>query len=203
MGDPDIATGAVELPRVRVAPARDRRRHRLLTGTSGVLLFACLFLPAVEGCDRPIVPLDAPAFWPPYLYGLVFAFAALVRTRRGLVGAIYALRALSLIVIGGGIAIAIAAGPGGAFVVVYGSLLLATTGWTGASEHRLAMTAIATASTSSVWFAMWSCTPAALLGVKLSLASALGLLVGSLAWIREARTSPRASPLPPAILRES
>lgn len=203
MGDHDTAFGAVELPRPRVLPARDRRRHRLLTGTSGLLLFVCIFLPAVEGCDRAVVPLEAPAFWPPYLYGLVFAFAALVRTRRGVVGATYALRALSLIVIGGGVVIAITAGPGGAFLVLYGSIMLAATGWGGASEQRLAATALAIASTSSVWFAMWACTPAALLGVELSLASALGLLVGSLAWIREAHRSGRRAPIPVAVLRDS
>lgn len=203
MGDDTAGVGAVELPRLRGVVARDRRRHRLLTGTSGMLLFVCMFLPAVEGCDRPIVPLDTPPFWPPYLYGLVFAFAALARTRRGIVGATYALRALSTMVIAGGFATTIFAGPGGAFIVVYGSILLATTGWTGASEHRLAATAVAIASTSSVWFAMWSVTPSALLGVKLSLASTLGLLAGGLVWSREARGSLRAAPLPAAILHDS
>jgi hypothetical protein len=204
MGDHDsTAFGAVELPRPRVLPSRDRRRHRALTGTSGLLLFVCMFLPAVEGCDRPLVPLDAPAFWAPYLYGLVFAFAALARTRRGLVGALYALRALSLIVIAAGFGIAIAAGPSGVFLVLYGMILLATTGWSGVSERRVAATAVTIAATSSVWFALWSCMPAALLGLKLSLASALGLLAGSLVWIGETRRSCRIARLPSAILRDS
>lgn len=192
---------AIDLPSLpRRVPRGDRRRHRLVTGTSGLLLFVCLFMPAIDGCNGPVVPLDTPAFWPPYLYGFVFAFAALVRTRRGLIGATIALRTLAVMVILGGFVFALFSVPLGAFQIVYGMILLSAIGWTGYSEHRLAATAIAIASTSAVWFALWAATPAALLGVKLSLASALGLLVGSMLWMREAAFGHRTARIPSALV---
>lgn len=208
MGDHDgivaPAVGAVELPPLHRTRTRDRRRHRALTGLSGLLLFVCMFIPAVEGCDAPVVPLDTPALWPPYLYGIVFACSALVRTRRGIIGVTLALRALAIVVMLGGILYMIVAVPAGAFLVAYGSILLAMIGWQGCSEVRIAATAVAIASTSSVWFALWSCVPGALLGVKLSLASAGGLLLGSMAWARATLASHRERPslLPTAILRD-
>lgn len=57
--------------------ARVRRRAHLLTIPSGVLLFACLFLPAITSCDGPIIPVELPPFWLPYLVGASVAGFAL------------------------------------------------------------------------------------------------------------------------------
>lgn len=61
--------GDVELP--------VRRRHRALAAPSGLLLFVCLFLPAVQHCGRVAYPYQIPIACPPYLLGLGVAITAL------------------------------------------------------------------------------------------------------------------------------
>ena len=168
------------------------RRHRLLTGTSGVLLFACMFLPAVKGCSSPIVPLELPPFVPPYLFGLVFAWLALSRTRRALAAGSFVLRMVALGVVLAGIALVLIAPTVGIIEVAVGLVLVATIGGRRGSERRIAVSGVVIGAVCTVWFGLWSVTPEALLGVYLSLASSVGLLLGSTMWVAELLLCPPA-----------
>ena len=168
----------------------DVRRHRPLTGTSGVLLFACMFLPAVKGCSSPIVPLELPPFVPPYLFGLVFAWLALSRTRRALAAGGFVLRMVALGVVLAGIALVLIAPTVGVIEVAVGLVLVATIGGRPGSERRIAVSGVVIGAVCTVWFGLWTATPDALLGVYLSLASSVGLLVGSVVWVTEVLLRP-------------
>lgn len=190
MGDPDLGIAAVEPPRARVLPDTGIRRHRPLTGTAGILLFACLFLPAVKGCSSPIVPLEVPPFSPPYLFGLVFAWLALTRGRRSLALGSLALRMVAVLVVLSGIAVVMIEPVVGVVEIGVGVALVATIGVGAGSERRLALSGVVISAVCTTWFALWSSTPDALAGAYLSFASSAGMLVGSLVWVGELLVCP-------------
>ena len=185
MGDLVPGRPAVELPVRPIIPPGRTRRARPLVGVSGLLLFACMFLPAVRGCDAPMTPLEVPPFLPPYLYGGVFALLAVWRTARGLGVGVTLLRALSLIVVTGSILVIVLAPPIGVVELTLGCALLVIIGVVGSSEARVAVMGIAVGVISVVWFGFWTTTPEALIGVHLALAGSFGLLVGCLGWLRD------------------
>jgi len=178
----------VELPVRPLIPTGRTRQARPLVGLSGLMLFVCMFLPAVRGCDAPMTPLEVPPFLPPYLYGGVFAMLAVWRTARGLGLGVALLRALSLIVVLGSIVVIVLAPPIGAVELLLGCALLAIVGLVGSSEARIAVAGVAVGLICVVWFGFWMMTPEALIGVHLALASSIGLLVGCLGWFRELHT---------------
>ena len=193
------ARTAVEPPRAFYADASlQRRKHRPVTGTAGILLFVCMFLPAVRGCNSSIAPVEVPPFWAPYLYGLVFAIAALARTQRGLLVGAIMMRVLAWFVVMSGLALATIAPAIGFFELIAGCVLAIAIGVTGASERRLATTALVIATMSTLWFGWWCTTDDALAGVYLSFMSSVGLWVGGLSWLVEsagAAKIPRAEVL--------
>jgi len=186
MADLEIARAAVDLPPARIVPQRPAPGHRALTGGSGIVLFACMFLPAVKGCHEAVMPFEVPPFLPPYGYGLVFALIAVSRTPRGLWLGVVALRALGALMVVSSIVLALLAPPVAIVELIVGAVLLVTAGLTGATEPGIAATGVAVGVVSVLWFGCWSATPDALIGVYLSLAGSLGLLVGCAAWWREA-----------------
>ncbi len=178
-------TSAVDLPRPRVELELGRRRHRHITGVSGVVLFVCLFLPAVKGCNEAVYPMTMPMLWHPYIYGLVLALATAKLTVRHLHYTVLALRIMAwLTIIGAAFLIVFASGI--AFVeLIVGVLLLGTIGRRGVSERRVAITAIAIGAVSLLWFGLWVVTPDALVGVYVSALASVGLLAGGLVWLAE------------------
>ncbi len=204
MGEPRrVIAGAIatSAERATTTSVGIRRRHRPLTGTAGVLLFACMFLPAVRGCgDAYVTPLDAPPFLPPYLYGLVFALVALARTRRHLAAGVLALRVLAATIAFSGFVMVMVAPTIGIIELSVGTVLIAAIGTREATETRVALSVVVLGAIATLWFALWCGTGRVLLGVELSLVSSLALLNGGLVWLAETVHGPRSN-LPTAFAR--
>lgn len=187
---------AIDLPAARVDLQLGRRRHRRLTGPAGAILFACMFLPAVKGCEAPVYPIQAPMFLPPYLFGLAFAACAGVWTVRGMRHAIRALRAVTLLAIVTSAVTLLLAPPVGVVELFAGVAVLAAIGWRGHSERRAAVAALIVGVLSTLWFGLWASTREAMIGVYLATLGSAGLVAGALVWIADAspprRTSRRA-----------
>jgi hypothetical protein len=162
-----------------------RRRHRRMTLPAGLLLFICLFLPAVDGCGQPVYPIETPYFWHPYLYGGAVAIAALAATVRGVRMATLGLRILAWFAVAGGCLMTTFSVGFGAVETVLGGALLAIIGTRGGSEKRIAVTAIVMSVLSLLWFGLWAGSAGALIGVYLSLGASIFLLAGSLFWLSE------------------
>lgn len=190
---------AVDLPLVRSVPDTRIRRHRRVTGLSGILLFACMFLPAIDACGT-VHPYELPPLAPPYLFGLVFALIAMSRTPRALAHGIVALRALSLLTGFAGMMVGVVALQVGIPEMVLAAAVFVILGAPHRGEARIALAAIAVAAVSMLWFAVWCFDDGALVGVYLSLASAGGLLAGAVLWRRELAAR-RPLDVPPAVAR--
>ncbi len=193
----------VEPPPVRVELELGRRRHRRLTAPSGLLLFLCVFLPLVRGCDdhTPIYPLELPMFLPPYVFGLAFAGAAIAATARGLRRAVELLRVLALVSLAVGGLIVVMRPLLGIAALVASALMLAVIGWHVQSERRVAGGAVLLGVAGTLWFGLCATSADALAGVYAALVASIGLLAGGLVWLVEATYAPPIV-VPPAIARD-
>jgi hypothetical protein len=195
-------TTAVEPPLVRIAPGTVigyRRRHRRVTALSGILLFACMFLPAVDACG-PVMPYELPLVVPPYALGLVFALIAIAQTERGLRRGIVALRAVSVLTAAAGVVVMPVVPEIGIPELVLGVGLLGVIGLARTTERRVAAAALVVAAVSALWFGLWCLDDGALIGVYLSVASSGGLLLGAVMWRGELADRPPVD-VPPAVAR--
>ncbi|HEY0478004.1 MAG TPA: hypothetical protein VGD37_10795 [Kofleriaceae bacterium] len=176
---------AVDPPLLRVAAGGRIRRHRRVTALSGILLFACMFLPAVQACGQPLTPYEVPPLAPPYVFGLVFALVAIARTSRGVWYAVFALHVLVMLVVVMSVAMIPIVPELGILELIIGVVLLLLFGLSGTTEPRVAVAAIVVALVSMLWFGLLAAADDALIGVYLSLASSAGLLLGAVLWLRE------------------
>lgn len=169
-------------------------------GTAGILLFVCMFLPAMKGCGTaPVLPLDVPPFLPPYLFGLVFAAIALTRSTRALVAGVIAVRFLATVVAFAGFVVFLVAPTIGIVELTVGLVLLSAIGVAGVSEVRLAGSVTLIGALCTTWFGLWTASADSLYGVQLSLVSSIGLFVGGTVWLVEVVTLPSAG-VPRAVL---
>jgi len=167
------------------------RRHRPVLGTAGILLFVCMFLPAMKGCGTtPLSSLDVPPFLPPYLFGLVLAVIAVTRSSRALIVGVIAVRFLATAVAFVGFVVFLVAPSVGVVELTVGLVLLSAIGVRGVSELRLAGSAALIGALCTAWFGLWTSSADALYGVHLSLASSLGLFVGGGIWLVEVLAQP-------------
>jgi len=174
---------AIDLPAPRVELELGRRRHRRITGPAGAILFACMFLPAVKGCSAPVYPIEAPIFLPPYLFGLAFMIAAWAWTVRGLHRAVRLARAVTFASIACSTVTLLLAPPVGIVELAISVFVLATLGWTGCSERRLALAALVMGALGTLWFGLWASTAEAMIGVYLAALGSAALLVGACTWL--------------------
>lgn len=193
-------------------PPTAKRRHRLISAPSGLVLFVCLFLPAVKSCDKPVYPLELPPVWPPYVLGLLIAITVLVRGR-GLRAMILALRIVLLVTIGGIAVLALVVLVEGRahnlipFAALAGmvALLLAITRLRGRDELAGARAVIATGVLGITWFGLWTVGDAdeVLYGIYVSVAASFGLFLGGIEWRREILRDHEPAPsLPSAVVRD-
>jgi hypothetical protein len=150
MGEPEPGRFALDPPDpLAMQPRRSvalrgvvGRRHRRLTGLSGLLLFACMFLPAVKGCHQPVMPYEVPPFIPPYLYGLVLALIAMVHSPRSLALGALALRVIGSLVVIGSVVLMVIAPPIGIIELLIGAVLLVIVGLFETTEPRIVASGI-------------------------------------------------------------
>jgi hypothetical protein len=173
-------------------PPTARRRHRVLTAPSGLVLFACLFLPAYRSCGEVDYAFDYWPFATPYLLGLLVALLALARSPRLRAALITAARvALGLTLLGWTVALLVqTAHDAGAILPLLAwcataAVMIAMFGIRGTDERAAIRIALATAALGIVWFTLWCLDPNALLGIQLAAAASGALLVGAVLWRRE------------------
>lgn len=162
-----------------------------MTVPSSGLLAVCVFLPFVKVCGKPMVALQFPMFWTPYIAAGLILGAALSLPR--------AFAVLSLLL---RIALWLSLGIWGFFGVGNAMDGGAPTVWTPLSvaagigiliavltadidERVIARCGVAAGAAAAVWFAGVWASPDGLVGAAVSLVAACAMAVGCLWWYFE------------------
>jgi len=179
--------------------ARTDRPHRPLLGVSGVVLFVCLFLPAIHPCSHDETPLEYPFAWAPYFYGLALAVCAVIGPRLVRLAA-HVLRVTTVLFFAGALVLfSFAPGVGSVELTVAGVLW-----WTlgsGVRERRLAAMTITFAVMSTAWFLFWMVMGGTLWGLWLSFAASIAIGFAGARWFHEIGEVPDEPRVPVAVAR--
>jgi hypothetical protein len=168
-----------------------RRRHRWITAPSGIVLAACVALPAVRVCGTPTYPYETPPLVTPYVLGLLVAILALVGARRAVAGLVIAIRCVVWVtVFGWGLFLVYIVFSDAEIVPILvwlaiGAILLGVFGRGPPDERAAIRVTLGTAALGIVWFGLWCFDPNAMFGIYLSAGASIGVLVGGLEWRRE------------------
>jgi hypothetical protein len=180
-----------------------RRTHRPFTSLSGLVLFACLFLPAVKACNSPVMPYELPQLCPPYALGLLIAVIAMARTRRGLGAGLLVLRIVLVAMLVGGMITVPYAPAVGAALMLFAAVFTAIVGLTRRDERSVAILSITANAIWAVWFVLWCTDSGALVGVYVSLFACLGMIVGGVIWVGDVALSSARPEIPTATVLSS
>jgi hypothetical protein len=174
------------------------KRTRGVLGGSGVLLFVCMFLPAVKVCDQPRYPTQAPLLCVPYEFGLACAIVAVTIATYPHV-ARWAMRAAAASLIFTGSAII---EPVGAVPIVFGATMLWVIGGRRVEiERGLAGATMAMGVAFTMWFFVLAIDDA-MYGVALSLAGTIGILTAGAKWVFDLGPERAEPTIPRATARE-
>ncbi len=174
-------------------------RHRLI-GTAGLLLFVCMFLPAVKGCHQPIYPVQTVVFTPPYLAGLVITVIALSKAGHTK-GWLFSLKLLAWLTAIGLAAMAIAgleAGWPALLILPAVGFVMALLSDAQEPDIRAAKLSGMFALASTFWFG-WLAGASGddgLFGLWISLVASVGLTIGCYAWWHAPRPTAPYDPPP-------
>ena len=179
----------------------------MLAAPAGLVLALCVFLPAVKGCNDPIYPFEVPPAWPPYVLGAIVVAMALTR-RLGVLRAL-TMAALTIATLSGGVFGLLVGWGGRGFELVWALglgviavLLLVGVLRGRGTEERAARMVIGVGVLCTPWFALLAFDPDGLIGVRVSLAASVALIIAGAEWRRElARVRAGTHPVPPARAR--
>jgi hypothetical protein len=178
-------------------------RRRSALGVSGWLLFACLFLPTLRVCGDPMMPVQFPPVYGPYIGGLMIGFlgfAVLLRTRRGLfigLSTLYLGSAFTALVVvigetGGTVAGVLAAAV--LFAVLFFAVKkIANVRW---SERAISIGCIVHGMVALGWSSLLAFDPDGMWGAMVSLGAASLMLFASIGYAVSAAAEARRATEP-------
>ena len=178
-------------------------KRRSPLGVSGLLLFACLFLPTLRVCGDPTAPIQFPPTYGIYIGGLlvgILAFSVVRRTRRNLM---IALAGIYIASIGTFAALWVGAVTAEVVGLVVGALMIGVlvlalrhmvrATWT---ERAPAVLCVVHALVSLGWSSLLAFDPDGMWGAMVSLGAASLMLFASIGYAMGAFADERAAAEP-------